>query len=77
MFTYSATVHRKVLSLIWAQVALCKLTTGADLTVVNSMHLQFRYTANTKVRRLLLHGRKWRNFRHSCMHGYLHIQHQF
>ena len=34
-FTLSATVHRKVeLSLIWAQVALCKLTTGADLTVV-------------------------------------------
>ena len=36
--TLSATVHRKVeLSLIWAQVALCKLTTGADLTVVNSI----------------------------------------
>ena len=30
----SETVHRKVeLSLIWAQVALCKLTMGADLTV--------------------------------------------
>ena len=28
---------RKVeLSLIWAQVALCKLTTGADLTVVRT-----------------------------------------
>ena len=33
----------KELSLIWAQVALCKLTTGADLTVVA------KYTANTKV----------------------------
>ena len=32
LFTLSATVHRKVeLSLIWAQVAMCKL---ADLTVV-------------------------------------------
>ena len=31
----SASVHRKVeLSLIWAQVALCKLIAGADLTVV-------------------------------------------
>ena len=48
-FFLSATVHGKVeLSLIWAQVALCKLTTGADLTVV-ARCLQFRYTANTKV----------------------------
>ena len=31
LYTLSATVDRKV---IWAQVALCKLTTGADLTVV-------------------------------------------
>ena len=65
--TLSATVHdhRKVeLSLIWAQVALCKLTTGADLTVVNSICIQY------KGRQLLLHGRNsaifaW-IFTHAC-----------
>ena len=41
-FTLTATVHRKVeLFFIWAQVALCKLTTSADLTVVK--------TPNTKL----------------------------
>ena len=49
LFTLSATVHRKVeLSLIWAQVAMCKL---ADLTVVarKEPHLQFRYTAYREI----------------------------
>ena len=33
-FTTVLLVYRKVESLIWAQVALCKLATGADLTIV-------------------------------------------
>ena len=54
--TLSATVHRKVeLSYIWAQIALCKLTMGADLTVVNS--ICSLGISKYKGRQLLLHGR--------------------
>ena len=53
-FTLTATVHRKVeLFFIWAQVALCKLTISADLTVVK--------TPNT----IAPSWQEWRNFCHS------------
>ena len=46
-YSFSDSSQKGELSLIWAQVALCKITTGADLTVVVRTPSAVKVTANT------------------------------
>ena len=50
---------RPFAELVMASVALCKLTTGADLTVVARYELHLNTTANKKVRQSLYDRNFW------------------